>query len=415
MIRTQWTSILFAVASLMVSSVAYSQAVAAKVGMEQVVMHLNAAAECSSNLLQLKDLATIRGTAKWATDLGSLTIAPSPQLGKPALWSRKDIELALERRGVNVDSLKWEGNQQCRVMRSASKSAFGTTAATPSTIQSDGNSYPWMNGPTAIVSAVSQKGEAVPMNSEAVNHERFTSAFLTPAMIAQAERIASTAIEKYLQTKMNSTVDYTIRPEISTEIAPRLLQMRQIVGVDGGLPPWDGEQHFEFLVRGPTGEMVVPIQAIIELPELVVAATKQLAKGRVVREEDLILIPMPRGSKESADRCFTEVQDLIGKELKRSMSTQQVVLRQDVGSPTLIHSGDAIKLEVIAGSLVVETNGKAIESGGLDDLIHVESLDSRKRLLARVTGERVVEVVSQGTSSKNLNKNSSRSFSKVSR
>jgi flagella basal body P-ring formation protein FlgA len=234
-------------------------------------------------------------------------------------------------------------------------------------------------------------------------------------MIAQAERIASTAIEKYLQTKMNSTVDYTIRPEISTEIAPRLLQMRQIVGVDGGLPPWDGEQNFEFLVKGPTGEMVVPIKAIIELPELVVAASKQLAKGRVIREEDLILIPMPRGSKESADRCFTEVQDLIGKELKRSMSTQQVVLRQDAGSPTLIHSGDAIKLEVIAGSLVVETNGKAIESGGLDDLIHVESLDSRKRLLARVTGERVVEVVSQGTSSKNSNKNSSRSFSKVSR
>jgi flagella basal body P-ring formation protein FlgA len=234
-------------------------------------------------------------------------------------------------------------------------------------------------------------------------------------MIAQAERIASTAIEKYLHTKTNSTIDYTIRPEISTELAPMLLQMRQIVGVDGGLPPWDGEQNFEFLIKGPTGEMVVPIRAIIDIPNLVVAASKQLAKGRVIREEDLLLIPMPRGSRESADKCFTEVQELIGMELKRSMSTQQVVLRQDAGSPTLIHSGDAIKLEVIAGSLVVETNGKAIESGGLDDLIHVESLDNRKRLLGRVTGERVVEVVSQGTSNKNSNKSASRSFSKVSR
>ncbi|MFN7333730.1 MAG: hypothetical protein ACK5TC_01600, partial [bacterium] len=65
----------------------------AKVGVEQVVIHLNASAECPSNLLQLKDVATIRGTAKWAADLGSLTIAPSPQVGKPALWSHKDIEL----------------------------------------------------------------------------------------------------------------------------------------------------------------------------------------------------------------------------------------------------------------------------------------------------------------------------------
>lgn len=415
MIRSHWTYITFAVACLMTSSVAYTQPAAAKVGTEQVVIHLNASAECSSNLLQLKDVATIRGTAKWAADLGSLTIAPSPQYGKTASWSRKDIELALERRGVNLNSLKWHGSQECRVMRATRSSTSGSPVAPVSTIQSAGHSPPWVNGLTKNVSSSSQKGETVSQTTETVNHERFTSAFLTPAMIAQAERIASTAIEKYLHTKTNSTIDYTIRPEISTELAPMLLQMRQIVGVDGGLPPWDGEQNFEFLIKGPTGEMVVPIRAIIDIPNLVVAASKQLAKGRVIREEDLLLIPMPRGSRESADKCFTEVQELIGMELKRSMSTQQVVLRQDAGSPTLIHSGDAIKLEVIAGSLVVETNGKAIESGGLDDLIHVESLDNRKRLLGRVTGERVVEVVSQGTSNKNSNKSASRSFSKVSR
>jgi flagella basal body P-ring formation protein FlgA len=415
MIRSHWIYIATAVACLLFPSIVYSQPATAKVGMEQVVIHLNASAECSSNLLQLKDVATIRGTAKWGADLGSLTIAPSPQVGKPALWSRKDIELALERRGINLNSLKWEGGQQCRVVRSPNKATTNVMAAPLSTFPPDNNSYPWSTGSTTGVSEGAKSGAKLAQKSDEVSHDRFTSAFLTPAMIAQAERIASTAIEKYLQTKTNSTIDYTIRPEISTELAPRLLQMRQIVGVDGGLPPWDGEQSFEFLIKGPTGEMVVPVKAIVELPELVVAAEKQLAKGRVLREEDLILIPMPRGSKESPEKCFTDVQELIGKELKRSMSTQQVVLRQDAGSPTLIHSGDAIKLEVIAGSLVVETNGKAIESGGLDDLIHVESLDNRKRLLARVTGERVVEVVSQGTSNQSYNKNNGRSFSKVSR
>ena len=404
------------IACMMLASFAYSQSGAPKLGLEHVVIHLNASAECPSNLLQLKDVATIRGTAKWVSDLSSVTIAPSPQIGKPTTWTRKEIEAALERRGVNINSVKWEGNQQCRVMRSANKLVSSPAIAPPSDLQNDSNSPSFKSGNIMNGSSSLQKREMSPPMGDKVDHERFTSAFLTPAMIAQAERIASTAIEKYLQTKTNATIDYRIRPEISTELAPRLLQMRQIVGVDGGLPPWDGEQSFEFLIKGPTGEMVVPVKALIELPELVVAANKQLAKGRVIREDDLILIPMPRGSKETADRCFTEVQELIGKELKRSMSTQQVVLRQDAGSPTLIHSGDAIKLEVIVGSLIVETNGKAIESGGIDDLIHVESLDNRKRLLARVTGERVVEVVSQGAMNiKNSNKSNSRSFSKVTR
>ncbi len=405
--QSQWMPVLCTIAFWLMSSLVHAQSGAPKIGIEQVVVHLNASAECSSNLLQLKDVATIRGSAKWAPELGSMAIAPSPQQGKPTTWSRKDIELALERRGVNLNSLKWEGSQQCRVMRSTNK-AVGTTAVTPSAIQPASAFYPSNNGFTSTASSI------LPKNNEGVNHDRFTSAFLTPAMIAQAERIASTAIEKYLQTKTNATIEYKIRPEISTEIAPRLLQTRQIVGVDGGLPPWDGEQSFEFLIKGPTGEMVVPIKAFIDLPELVVAANKQLSKGRIVREDDLILIPMPRGFKESADRCFTDFEELVGKELKRSMSTQQVVLRQDAGSPTLIHSGDAIKLEVVVGPLVVETNGKAIESGGMDDLIHVESLDNRKRLLARVTGTRVVEVISQGASSKVPNKNNN-SFSKVAR
>ncbi len=148
MIRSHWIYIATAVAYFLLRSIAYSQPVTAKVGVEQVVIHLNASAECPSNLLQLKDVATIRGTAKWAADLGSLTIAPSPQVGKPALWSRKDIELALERRGINLNSLKWEGGQQCRVVRSPNKAATNVMAAPLSTFPPDNGSYPWSNGLT---------------------------------------------------------------------------------------------------------------------------------------------------------------------------------------------------------------------------------------------------------------------------
>jgi hypothetical protein len=76
-------------------------------------------------------------------------------------------------------------------------------------------------------------------------------------------------------------------------------------------------------------------------------------------------------------------------ELKRSMSTQQVVLRQDAGSPTLIHSGDAIKLGDI-GQTMTEVGSQFVRGTVLGQgrtvLEGIEGIDKATEANERFSG-----------------------------
>jgi flagella basal body P-ring formation protein FlgA len=63
----------------------------------------------------------------------------------------------------------------------------------------------------------------------------------------------------------------------------------------------------------------------------------------------------------------------------------------------IIHVGDLVAIGIVSGGVTVETNGRAIEPGAMDDLIQIEVQPHRKRVLARVTGDRTAEVISNGT------------------
>jgi flagella basal body P-ring formation protein FlgA len=114
---------------------------------------------------------------------------------------------------------------------------------------------------------------------------------------------------------------------------------------------------------------------------------------------------MPRNLKLETDEYFTKIDDLIGKELKRSMSTNQVIRTSEAGTQTLVQAGDAVKIVVQTAGIVVETHGRALGSGGQDELIPVEEADFKGRLTARVIGPREVQVISHGTTIQRTAKN----------
>ena len=64
----------------------------------------------------------------------------------------------------------------------------------------------------------------------------------------------------------------------------------------------------------------------------------------------------------------------------------------------IIHVGDLVGIAIVAGGVTVETNGRAMEAGAIDDLIQIEVQPHRKRVLARVTGDRTAEIISNGAS-----------------
>ena len=208
-----------------------------------------------------------------------------------------------------------------------------------------------------LLSAVKKPGQ------QSIDRSKFMPAFTPTASLTQAERVAVSAIERYLQNKTNSDSQWNIRVTIPPEHAQTFLQRRQIIGVAGGQPPWEGEQDFEFLINAPApvGEYTIPVKAIVEMPEMVLAANRALSKGYVLKEADLVWIPIPKGSAFSKETCISEMEQAVGKQLRRAMSTQQIIKLTELGQPTIIKSGEVITIQAIAGDITVESEARALD------------------------------------------------------
>ena len=372
-------------------------------------LHVIQSVDTDANLLKLGDVVTINATTDWNAKLAEIPLGPSPLAGKPQTLSRADIGEILLRRGYNPAQFRWEGSMDCRVSKVTSprNNRFGSSLFTndlnsnPNRLASDPSSQSTLLPSESLRNGIHGKAVA----NTIPDRSRFVPTNTSPAIVTQAERVLAQAIANYLQTKADANVNWQVLPIVSPELAPHIIQRRQILGVTGGEAPWDGEQIFELLIKGPQGEYTITVPATIRLPELVLAASKQLAKGHILREEDLIHVPMPRNLKLESEEYFTQIDDLIGKELKRSMSTNQVIRTSEAGTQTLVSAGDAVKIVVLASGIVVETHGRALGSGGQDELIPVEEADFKGRLTARVIGPREVQVISHGTTIQRIAKN----------
>ncbi|MFN7736148.1 MAG: flagellar basal body P-ring formation chaperone FlgA [Pirellula sp.] len=360
---------------------------------EQIKIH--------TNLIRLSDLCELSGTDEMVQSLGDLPIAPSPRQGVQQQWTRGDLEKAVSMRGINAKAIRWSGAEVVQVQRLPrlenvplrNELEVQTASAQTAVVSDEMRGAPsGSNTRSNPPGKITESASSVPQEQRA----KFTPAFTTSVSTSQAERMVVAAIESYLQLKTGGNGKWGITPHVPTEMAPLLLQRRQILGVSGGEPPWDGDQQFTLLVRTAQGETTVDIRATVRLPDMVVAAKGPLAKGRIVQESDLVWQALPPTSSISMDECFSDFENLVGKQLRRAVSTKQPIRRSEVSEPSVVQAGEMVTIAVIAGSVLVETPGRAVESGAIDDVIQVEVLPQRKRVTARVAAERRVEVISNG-------------------
>lgn len=332
---------------------------------DEVALMLREEVAVASNVLRLRDMCDMSQSNDVAKALQDVPIAPTPRSGIRQAWARDDIAKVLALRGLNPGSIRWSGSAVVHVSR----------------------------GESNAVQAASAVESSRPETTQPAAPRDFAPAFTTPVSISQAERVVASAIEAYLQLKTGTHGKWRIKPNIPPQYANALLQRRQIVSIAGGQEPWEGNQKFALLLRTSDGETVVDIDTEVRLPMMVVAAKGPIARGRVLQESDLVWLALPPASKISPEDCFSDFESLVGKQLRKAVSTQQPIRNQDVGDPFAVQAGESVTIAVLAGSVRVEAYGRALESGAVDEMIQVEVLPQKKRVAVRVAAERRVEVI----------------------
>lgn len=324
---------------LLLASVSASQA---------AQLRFHESCQATGPLVLLGDLAEVLASSDEETEvLAAIELFPAPSGNGKKFVRVREIQEALARRGVNLASHQLTGSSVVEV--------------------------------SAVVDAT----------------ERTITRGVNGVLARQAERAAIAAITKYLNEQAQASSAWQVAFQLSDDQVRALTATDRDITVSGGKAPWLGEQRFELLVRSAQESMPLEIQAKVSLPDMVVVATRSLPKGTLIRDTDVCLQPLLRDL--GVGETFATLEDVLGQETTRSITSEQPLAPEMLTAPILIRRGDAVTVTARAGGLKVKTTGRARDAGGLGDVITVESLLNRDTFLARVSGPQQVEIFAHST------------------
>lgn len=171
-----------------------------------------------------------------------------------------------------------------------------------------------------------------------------------------------------------------------------------------GLPSLVEAEALDLVVRLPEGELPSPAtvwvdveadgehlgQAWVRLEiargRPVVVVTRALRRGDVLAAGDVEV----RSSQGAAG--FSDVSQVLGKQLVRALRPGAPVGPQDLKSVPLVARGDLVRIVARVGGVVASTTGKSLETAGLGDLVRVENLQTGRLLTGTLQEGGVVEI-----------------------
>jgi flagella basal body P-ring formation protein FlgA len=302
--------------------------------------------ECqvSGSLVLLGDVAEVLASdPRQAKELANIELFPTPQAGQKRFVRAREIQDALQLRGVNLAEHRISGASQVEIV-------LATEPAAPA-------------APLAVSSTA----------------------------LRQAKRAVRDAIIDYLRRTASDSDPWDVEFEFSED------QVRQVAGAEkdlvvaGGASPWVGAQQFIVSAPAKSQPVKLRIEARVTLPPQTVIATRSLPRGAIIHISDLKLDRGRQGDAD-ADDAFTRLEDVVGKEVARTLAGGQPIRRDAVRAPLVVRKGEVVTVYARQSGLVVRTTARSRDDGSVGEVITVESLLNRQTFFARASGVQQVEV-----------------------
>jgi flagella basal body P-ring formation protein FlgA len=173
--------------------------------------------------------------------------------------------------------------------------------------------------------------------------------------------------------------------------------IRRVSRLTPGSPLVPGEMIWraEIIDRhGAVGERLVGVR-VAELQK-VLTLTRPLERGAIVGNADLTMSPVSDARLESEG--MVDAAAAVGMQVKRSLPAGRPLRAADLALPVLVTRGELIELRVVSGGVTLRTAARALTEGALGDVIQTEAVQSKKRMMAVVTGKGEVQISPDGVS-----------------
>ncbi len=353
-----------------------------------------------------REVVTIDSNTRWAFRTISPAMVSSPlvRLGdvvQPldenlAAWNRlKDSPVGLV--PVSGKPMKIQRERLAKAIHNAEATPLVINWFGPTVIEVNYRSTPTSRGnatlaPTSTELSQSTSGGVQQVTYvESDRHDGEQS--FVPLSAAESKRIIHWL--EHAVKKQHPGIPEQYRIDIPQQQAG-LARLRSIAGVTSADPMnrlEAGECGFRVVGRSINGPVESEVNIVLEPHPMVPVARRSFPAGHQIQSGDLMLKPMP---EEKIDPGFIlDIEDAVGLEVRGAMREDRPVLHSSLGAPILVRRGDLVEVRVVGGGLTVTTNAKSLGDGSESELIEVETIQQRKRLVARIVSVGTVEIITR--------------------
>lgn len=135
----------------------------------------------------------------------------------------------------------------------------------------------------------------------------------------------------------------------------------------------------------------VDLQPVVQFFREVVVARRGINQKARIRPEDVHLVEIAFERLEHLG--LGDVSQVIGQRARRFLPAGTVLQGQDLEMVPLVTRGQLVDVVSVVGGVSIVTTAKALETGGLGDLVELRSTEGKGRVVTGlVTGPRRVEL-----------------------
>lgn len=324
------------------------------------------------SVIALGDIADIHGVSKAEEQRLALTpLWVAPPIGEKRFVSPQQVRDVLVSRGYSANDFSVAGSPRVAIGWDPNPSNTHEQNDEASPIAS--NSMGFRVPSTVIGSGATGKAER--------------KVGLTEAERQQQTEAARDAILRHLEEESRKfgliEVDFTLIGRFADLVAGRTGD----ISAFGGKAPWTGRQSITLAFDTEKGPVEVPlsVEAFDRTPVLV--AKRSLTRGQLLTAADVAIETPSRDARFSTTYArITSLEDALGREAARNVREGEIVTTDMCLSPQVISRNEIVEVISASGGIVIRRQCKSIGDARLGDVVEVELLDSRERLVARVMG-----------------------------
>jgi len=213
---------------------------------------------------------------------------------------------------------------------------------------------------------------------------------MTPTERERVAKLIQYAIDRY-DVRLRDA--FEIQIDGDQKSIEKLTDLRRVDTVHWETTPSEGNNVAKVIGVNSREPITASVDVVFSARPLVVVARDGLRRGQIISEADVELIPAARNV--STNDVITNIDDAIGFQVQTTLAKMRPIARSSIAPVTVIERGDLVELVVVGGGISVATAAKSLAPGAQGDLIPIETLEPRRKLMARVAGPGQVEILTR--------------------